>query len=85
MITEAIDIPTKVKQSGLVYVVSVLVAVVVVLCGAFYFILEQEADKRIAVLEARFDGMESRFDGMEQRTNARFDRLEAKMDRLLER
>jgi len=74
VITDAIDIPEKIKKAGTSVTFTVLFLLVTGLGIAVGNLYAQKADTRLAVVETRLDEMDKKLD-----------KMDAKLDRLLER
>lgn len=81
VITDAVDLPGKIKKAGIPFTLAVLLMAVVGLGFAVMGLYAEKSDTRLAVLETRMDEMNNKLDKMD----ARFDKVEAKLDRALER
>jgi hypothetical protein len=74
VITDAVDLPGKIKKAGVPFTLAVLFMSVVGLSVAVVNLYDDESDTRLAVLETRMDEMDKKLD-----------KMDAKLDRLLER
>lgn len=74
VITDAVDLPGKIKKAGVPFTLAVLFMSVVVLGVAVKGLYDEKSDTRLAVVESRLDEMDKKLD-----------KMDAKLDRLLER
>jgi hypothetical protein len=85
VITDAVDLPSKIKKAGVPFTLAVLLMSVAGLGFAVKGLYDEKSDTRLAVIETRMDEMNNRLDKMDAKFEARFDKLDAKLDRALER
>jgi len=81
VITDAVDLPGKIKKAGVPFTLAVLFMSVVRLSFAVINLYADESDTRLAVLETRMDEMDKKLAEMDKK----LDKMDAKLDRLLER
>ena len=81
VITDAVDLPGKIKKAGVPFTLAVLLMSVVGLSFAVKGLYDEKSDTRLAVLETRMDEMDRKLDKMD----AKLDKIDTKLDRALER
>lgn len=74
VITDAVDLPGKIKKAGVPFTLAVLFLFVVGLVIAVKGLYDEKSDTRLAVMESRLAEMDKKLD-----------KMDAKLDRLLER
>ena len=74
VITDAVDLPGKIKKAGVPFTLAVLLMAVAGLGFAVKGLYDEKSDTRLAVIETRLDEMDKKLD-----------KMDAKLDRLLER
>lgn len=74
VITDAVDLPGKIKKAGVPFTLAVLLMSVAGLGFAVKGLYDEKSDTRLAVIETRLDEMDKKLD-----------KIDAKLDRVLER
>ena len=74
VITDAVDLPGKIKKAGIPFTLAVPLMSVAGLSFAVKGLYDEKSDTRLAVIETRLDEMDKKLD-----------KIDAKLDRVLER